>query len=131
MENRVVVHMRDGVIHKGVTQGFDPSREAFYLLPAEGGGVPLKIRVEEMKALFYVKDYLGNRDFTARQEFDRAKREGKKAILTFFDDERLWGTIPDYDEERSGFFFYPVDEEDNNIRIYVVRSSLKNLELVP
>ncbi len=130
MENRVVVHMRDGVIHKGVTQGFDPAKETFYLLPAEGGGVPVKVRIEEMKALFYVKDYLGNRDFVARQEFDRAKREGTRAILTFLDDEKLWGTIPDYREDTPGFFFYPVDEEDNNIRIYVVRSSLKDLELV-
>lgn len=130
MENRVVVHMKDGAIHKGVTQGFDPAKETFYLLPAEGGGVPVKVDVEHMKALFYVKDYLGNRHFQARQEFDRAMREGKRAILTFLDDEKLWGTIPDYDDKRPGFFFYPVDEEDNNIRIYVVRSSLKNLELV-
>ncbi len=60
MENRVVVHMRDGAVHKGVTHDFDPARSSFYLLPAEGGGVPHRVEIETMKALFYVKDYLGN-----------------------------------------------------------------------
>ena len=79
MENKVVVHMKDGKIHKGVTQDFVPSREAFHLLPAEGGGVPVRIQLEDMKALFYVKDYMGNRDFVARRQFDAAKRSGRRA----------------------------------------------------
>jgi hypothetical protein len=31
MENKVVVHMRDGTIHKGVTQEFSPDEELFHL----------------------------------------------------------------------------------------------------
>ncbi len=130
MENKVVVHMKDGAIHKGLTQDFDAGRESFHLLPAEGGGVPLKVPVEEMKALFYVKSWMGNRDFVARQQFDDARRSGRKAILTFEDGETMWGTIPDSSEEGRGFFFFPVDDEDNNIRIFVVRSSLKEMQLV-
>jgi len=131
MENRVVVHMRDGGIHKGVTQDFDPGAASFHLLPAEGGGVPLTIEVQSMKALFYVRDYLGNRDFVARRHFELARSQGQKAILTFYDDEQMWGMIPEYAEDAPGFFFFPVDEEDNNIRIFVVRSSLKEMRLVP
>ena len=131
MENKIVLHMKDGAIHKGVTQDFDPARESFYLLPAEGGGVPLKIQVDDMKALFYVKDYVGNRDFAARQRFDEALRSGRKAILTFNDGESMWGTIPEDPEEGAGFYFFPVDEEDNNTRIFVIRSSLKEMRLVP
>ena len=131
MENKVVVHMKDGKIHKGVTQDFLPSREIFHLLPAEGGGVPMKIRLEEMKAVFYVKDYVGNRDFVARRQFDEAREAGRRAILTFTDGETIWGTLGEREEGSAGFFFFPVDEEDNNIRIFVIRSSLKETRLVP
>lgn len=131
MENKVVVHMKDGKIHKGVTQDFVPSRESFHLLPAEGGGVPVRIQLEGMKALFYVKDYIGNRDFVARRQFDAAKRSGRRAILAFTDGETLWGTVAESEERDAGFFFFPVDEEDNNIRIYVMRSSLKEIRLDP
>ena len=130
MENKVVVHMKDGKIHKGVTQDFLPARETLHLLPAEGGGVPLRIRLEEMKALFYVKDYVGNRDFVARRQFDEARRAGRRAILTFTDGETMWGTLGDGDEKAAGFFLFPVDEQDNNIRIFVMRSSLKEMRLV-
>ncbi len=131
MENKVVVHMKDGKIHKGVTQDFVPSKETFHLLPAEGGGVPVRIRLEEMKALFYVKDYMGNRDFVARRQFDAAKRSGRRAILDFTDGESLWGTVAESEERDAGFFFFPVDDEDNNIRIFVMRSSLKEVRLDP
>ena len=130
MENKLVVHMKDGRIFKGVTSDFGPARDTFHLLPAEGGGVPLRIPLEEMKALFYVKDYVGNRDFVARRQFDEARRAGRRAILTFTDGETLWGTMGEGREEERGFFFFPADEDDNNIRIFVIRSSLKEMRLV-
>jgi hypothetical protein len=130
MEAKVVVHLKGGTIHKGVTQDFDPAQEAFHLLPAEGGGVPLRIRVEDMKALFYVKDYLGNRDFVPRRAFGEAARPGRKAIVTFEDGEKMWGTIEANGEGPVGFYFLPEDEEDNNIRIFIVRSSVQGIEFV-
>jgi len=131
MENKIVVHLKDGTVHKGVTQDFEPARDTFHLLPAEGGGVPRRISLVDMKALFYVKDYVGNRDFVARRQFDEAQRSGHKAILTFHDGETLWGTVAEGAENSSGFFFFPIDEGDNNTRIFVVRTSLKEMRLVP
>ena len=131
MENKIVVHMKDGKIHKGVTQDFRPAAETLHLLPAEGGGVPMRIRFEDMKAVFYVKDYVGNRDFVARRQWDLARRAGRKAILAFTDGEQVWGTVGEEGEGDRGFFFFPVDEDDNNIRIFVIRSSLKEMRLIP
>lgn len=130
-EEKVVVHLKDGKIHKGVTHDFTSESESFHLLPAEGGGVPLRVTAESMKALFYVKDYLGNRDFVARREFQNLRDDGTKAILSFKDGEKIWGTIPEGENpEARGFFFLPVDAEDNNIRIFVIKSSLDKLEIV-
>ena len=131
MENKIVVHMKDNTIHKGVTQDFEPTRASFHLLPAEGGGIPLRVQLEDMKALFYVKDYMGNRNFVARKQFDEAQRSGRRAILTFQDGETLWGTVPEGSDAGAGFFFFPVDEQDNNIRIFVVRSSVQEVRFVP
>ncbi len=122
--------MKDGTLHKGITQDFLPDKETFHLLPAEGGGVPKKIVVEEMKALFFVKDYMGNRDYVTVKEFQDQLKYGKKTVVTFKDGEIIWGTTQGYDKTRKGFFFYPIDENDNNIRIYIVASSVKKIEFV-
>jgi hypothetical protein len=127
MENKVVVHMRDGRVHKGITHDFDPDEDSFHLLPAEGGGVPVRLDVDKMKALFYVKDYLGNRDFVSPRRFGQAAGIGRKAIVTFTDGEVVYGIVTNEDERRRGFFVAPADPDDNNVRIFVVRSSVRNL----
>jgi hypothetical protein len=131
MENKIVVHMRDGTVRKGITHDFNPAAPTFHVLPAEGGGVPSRIAIEDMKALFYVKDYVGNRDFVSRRQFDEAHRSGRKTILTFSDGETMWGFEAESSDIGSGFYFFPLDERDNNIRVFVVRSSLKETKLVP
>jgi small nuclear ribonucleoprotein (snRNP)-like protein len=131
MENKVVAHMKDGTIYKGMTHDFDPSNETFHMLPAEGGGVPVRIVADDMKALFYVRDYIGNRDFVARKQFADAHAAGRRAIVKFKDGEEVWGVLGDgADDDNPGFFFFPVDREDNNIRIYVIRTALEELRLV-
>ena len=132
MEKKIVVHMKDGTIRKGLTHDFDHRGDAFHVLPAEGGGVPLKVALSDMKALFYVKDYIGNRDFTARKQFVDAVEGGKKAIVRFRDGEEIWGYLGEgaADDDRLGFDFFPADKSDNNIRIFVVRSALEGTRLV-
>jgi hypothetical protein len=131
MEQKIVVHMRGGVVHKGVTQDFEPSGPTFHLLPAEGGGVPMRIETRDMKAMFWVKDYLGNRNFVSRRDFTDSGTVGRRAVLEFQDGESMWGTVEDERESWGGFFFRPVDEGDNNLRVFVVRTSLKEVRWVP
>ena len=131
MENKIVVHLKDGTVLKGVTHDFEPSNESFHLLPAEGGGVPMRVWLGDMKALFYVKDYMGNRDFVARRQFEDAQRASRKAIISFLDGEEIWGVLGEgADEDGAGFFFFPADKRDNNIRIFVIRTAMKELRRV-
>jgi hypothetical protein len=132
MEQKIVVNMRSGVVHKGFTHDFSPKRETFHVLPAEGGGLPVRINIDDMKAMFWVKDYLGNREFVARREFDAARAaEGRRAILTFADGETMWGAVTEDDPSLPGFWFVPSDERDNNLKVFVVRKGLKELRWVP
>jgi len=132
MENKVVVHMKAGAIHKGVTHDFRADAESFHLLPAEGGGVPLQVRTADMKALFYVRDYLGNRDFVARRQFQEAHESARRAVVQFKDGEEVWGLLGEGADQSdsTGFFFFPVDKDDNNIRIFVIRSAMEELRMV-
>jgi len=131
MEAKVVVHMKDRRIHKGVTQDFDPASEHFYLLPAEGGGVPVRIRVDDMKALFYVKDYFGNAAFVARRDFEEAREKERRLVVRFSDGEEIWGTTGGGElDTGTGFYLYPADPRDNNLQVFVVRSSLSGVREV-
>jgi uncharacterized protein DUF6982 len=131
MENKIVVHKKDGAILKGLTHDFRPEEEQFHLLPGEGGGVPIRLRLRDLKALFYVKDYVGNRDYVARRQWDEAHQAGRRAILHFQDGEEMWGVLGEGAEgEGTGFYFFPADPRDNNIRVFVVRSALKEMRRV-
>jgi hypothetical protein len=129
MEQKIVVHMKSGTIHKGITQDFDPAADLVHFLPAEGGGIPLRLRFLEMKALFWVKDYLGNRHFVANRRFDETD-DRRKAIVTFHDGEEMWGTIDGRADDGTGFFLIPADKNDNNVRIFVIRSAMKEIRFV-
>jgi uncharacterized protein DUF6982 len=132
MEQKIVVHLTGGAVYKGMTHDFAPTQTSFHVLPAEGGGVPVKVQMADMKAMFWVKDYMGNRDFVARRDFDPARRpQGKRAILTFHDGETIWGAVVDDDPSSPGFYFVPADEADNNVKIFVVRKSLKEMRWAP
>ena len=51
--------------------------------------------------------------------------------MRFKDGEEVWGVLGEgADEDNQGFFFFPVDKEDNNIRIYVIRTALEEMRQV-
>jgi hypothetical protein len=50
--------------------------------------------------------------------------------VTFQDGEEIWGTL-DGGDSKVGFFLRPADRGDNNVRVFVVRSALRELRTVP
>ena len=129
MEDKVVAHFKDGKTQRGYTQDFRPDADMFHLLPSEGGGIPTTIRLDDLKALFYVKDY-----GSARRQVDRAKRFGSQAspgqrtIIEFKDGEKIWGFTEEYSANNLGFYFMPADTQENNTRIFIVNSSVKQIQ---
>lgn len=127
MDEKVVAHYQDGRTLRGTTQDFRPEAEAFHLLPSEGGGIPTTVRLSDLKALFYVKDY-----GYLRRQVERSRRfadrgPGQKTIIEFKDGERLWGFTEEYTPGGHGFFFTPADPEENNVRIFVINTSVKQI----
>jgi hypothetical protein len=127
MEEKVVAHYRDGRTLRGHTHDFRPDSDTFHLLPSEGGGIPTQLKLSELKALFYVRDY-----GLMRRQVDRARRfgpanQGQKTIIEFRDGEKLWGFTEEYSPNSHGFFFTPADPQENNMRIFVVNASVKQI----
>lgn len=127
MEEKVVAHYRDGRTLRGTTQDFRPDTEMFHLLPSEGGGIPTAVRLHDLKALFYVKDYGYMRRQVERSRRFGGSHQGQKTIVEFKDGERIWGFTEGYTPSGQGFFFTPADPTENNTRIFIVNSSVKQI----
>ncbi|HYV84424.1 MAG TPA: hypothetical protein VFB49_00785 [Patescibacteria group bacterium] len=127
MEEKVVAHYRDGRTLRGTTQDFRPDTDLFHLLPSEGGGIPTAVKINDLKALFYVKDYGYMRRQVERSHRFGGSQPGLKTIVEFKDGERIWGFTEEYTPSGQGFFFTPANPEENNTRIFIINSSVKQI----
>jgi Family of unknown function (DUF6982) len=134
MENlRVVVRFGNGRRLKGTTQDFKPLSPRFHLIPAEGGEL-VEVRLDELKAVFFVRDLAGTPSRPKLRGFVEAPAEtaqGKKVAVRFADGELLCGYTLAYSSERKGFFLFPADREGNNERVYVVTAAAAQIEAGP
>lgn len=128
---KVVVRYVDGRVLKGTTLNFDPRRPSFILQPlgAGGGDAPVPVRLHDLKAVFFVREFDGNPQYTEAQDFVRPQ-SGRKLKVQFADGEAVVGVSLTYDDTRDGFFLFPADPGSNNERIYVVRKSVVQVSRV-
>ena len=121
--NKVVARYRDGRVVKGVTTDFAPARDVFHVTP-ESGGAPLTIRHADLKAIFFVRDLVGDSGRQKRNEFEEGRLAfGKKLRVVFADGEVLVGTTQGYQPGRPGFFVVPADPAANAERCFVIAAA--------
>lgn len=133
IQNKIVVRYQDGRILKGETGDFLPTKPLFHLTLADAarGAKPVEVRIAEIKAIFFVKDFAGNPERQKVQEFPAGKSVvGRKIRVVFQDGETLVGTTQGYDATRSGFFVIPADPASNNDRCFVVTSATKTVSFI-
>ena len=130
MTTKVVVRYADGRIIKGYTRDFLPTNASFHVQPFDSGTSmdAVDILVRDLKAVFFVRECLGNPNYQERKEiFEGAKVIGKLFEVTFKDGEIIVGSSLSYDPERPGFFIFPADPEGNNLGIFVVSQSVSKV----
>ena len=126
--NRVVVRFNDGRLLKGYTHDFLPEKDLFHLsedTASEAGGIH-EIKVPDLKAVFFVKTFSGNKDYNEKKSFkevNAAALHGIKIKVTFKDGEVLCGLSLGYNKTKKGFFIVPIDPLSNNDRLYIVAAS--------
>jgi hypothetical protein len=129
---KIVVRYLDGRVVKGYTHDFDPNIFHLHLRQAPNGGASEEVHadvwLEDLKAIFFVRTFEGNRDSRARREFKKEEESyGDRVEVTFTDGEVLRGFKMDHSPRRSGFFLLPPDPGSNNIMIFVVITAVKDL----
>lgn len=122
--NKVVVRFKDGMIIKGNTSDFFPNKVRFHLNHLDGKTD--EIDIETLKAVFFVKDFEGNKDYQKKYE-DTIHAAGRKIEVEFTDGESITGYALGYSPDRHGFFMTPADLSSNNVRIFVIKSATKNI----
>ena len=136
IQNFVVARYRDGRVVKGVTHDFGTQKKAFHVVSVEeekgkGGGKVAEIFLSDLKAVFFVKSLKGTINHPPGKEFLEERRNpvgSVKVKITFVDGEILIGTTHGYSAERNGFFVVPLEDETNNLRIFVISSAIKQIE---
>ena len=113
MANEVAAHYLDGRVVKGISLDLDPGRPRFHIRTAAQG--TLEVKLTELKALFFVKDLVGN--------------SGRKDVLALEpSDGRPRGAYP---PARPFFFVLPADARSNNLRVLINRAAVKRMSQPP
>ena len=131
--NKVVARFVDGRIVKGTTADFLPTKDMFHLnvMNEPVGTKPIDIRTNDLKALFFVKNFAGDAQYVDSKEFDPSRPPaGRKIRVEFTDGEVLVGTTTGYQPGRPGFFLVPADAGSNIERCYVVAAATKSVSFV-
>jgi hypothetical protein len=126
---KVVARYIDGRRVKGLSQDFFPNKDRFHVYPADkSSGETVEVLVKELKAIFFVRDFVGDFQYNERKEYIQGdKPSGRKIEVTFKDGEVLVGTTLGYDPNRPGFFLFPADFKSNNIRVFAVTTAVKKV----
>jgi len=132
VQNLVVARYQDGRIVKGTTYDFGPQKKGFHVVPVgEEGRKVSEVLFSDLKAVFFVKSLEGKQDHPSTKEGIEEKTEPMgqmKVKITFFDGETLVGTTQGYTLEREGFLIVPLEEDSNNLRIFVISKAVKEVD---
>ena len=139
--NRVVIRVLDGRTVKGYLKEFSETSETVTMKEYESGKT-VTIPVSSLKAIFFVKSFEGKPDYREKKRYSTKSRKGKRVYVKFKDSETLLGYlegdipwekgffISSRSDEKKGFFMIPADEESNNIKIFVIASSVSDVTLI-
>jgi hypothetical protein len=137
---KTVVKFNDGRIVKGFTTDFSPNKDVFHIHNVKSEtiadeadeGEQVEVSLDNIKAVFFVKDFLGNKEYKKVRTFDGYESgppSQRKIVVIFKDGENFYGTTHSYSPDRKGFFVFPIDEKDNNDRVFVPSSSLEKVHV--
>jgi len=135
LKKKVVVKYQNGEIIKGWVEDFRTDRESFILYPLieYSEEEMLDIKFSSLKAVFFIKDFMGDKDYKKVRTFNidlKITPSQRKLIVNFKDGEHLYGTSHSYGRYKIGFFVYPIDPKDNNERVFVIHSAAENVRIM-
>jgi hypothetical protein len=125
---KIVVRYAEGQILKGFTQDFSAMRSQFSLWPSITAAPQERVIVPlaRLKAVFFVRDFAGNPGYVERTDGGELQH-GRRIEVTLIDDEVIVGRTLSYRPDGHGFFVVPADPLANNIRVFIVSTSVRQV----
>lgn len=139
-DEKVVLHLREGSLLKGTLTRFSIDGDTLSLLPDGEGGRTRDVPIDSLKSIFYVKSLGGNKEYREKKHFGLMPSKGRKVIVKFADGELMTGFVEKdvpwqkgfflstLDPDQKGFYLYPSDPESNNVKIFIVASSVVEVQ---
>lgn len=123
---KIIARSRHGEAFKGhLENGRALLKGIFRMTNLDGRDLPLDL--EQLKGIFFVRDYDGNRNYLENKILTAdPERKGLRVRIRFEDNESMEGVVENSVEivQARGFFFWPADAKANNELIFVVKSAL-------
>jgi len=141
--DRSVLRFNDGTMLKGYLKTFSPDMAGIVIQEDETGKTH-SLEVDMMKAVFFVKSFEGDVGYKEKKSYGIRKSRGNRVFVKFKDGECLVGFLEGKvpwekgfflsrkeSDSLKGFFLLPADEDTNNIKVFVVASSVDDVTVVP
>jgi hypothetical protein len=129
---KVVLRFVDGRLIKGHLDEFSPKAESVVL--EEESGVKQRFGIDDLKAIFFVRSFEGNKARSEKKAFAKEVPPGKRVFVKFKDDESMVGYVEGEvpwekgfflePAKGKGFFLIPVDDGSNNTKVFVIAQSV-------
>ena len=129
---KVVLRFVDGRLIKGHLDDFSPKAD-FVLLEKESGAKQ-RFGVDELKAIFFVRTFEGDKTRSEKKSFENEIPPGKRVFVKFKDGESMVGYVEGEvpwekgfflePAKGKGFFLIPVDDASNNTKVFVFAQSV-------
>lgn len=125
---KIVVHFLDHTILKGHARFFFHHQRHLLMETAEGE--ERLIPFPEVKAIFFVRSFAGDRRRAKKNTFESGSPSfGVTVRVTFLDGETLLGRSVGYKPEEQGFYLKPADPGSNNEMVYIPQTAVREVVL--
>jgi len=129
---KVVARYRDGRLVKGYTFDFRLSQPRFHVFAEPSArGVSTQVSLRDLKALFFVRDLVGDPARQDGKQFRPGDAGGAHVEVRFLDGEVMVGTVEGSATDTPGFFLVPADHGSNNLRVYVLAAATRTIYPIP
>lgn len=138
---KVVVRLNAGGLLKGYLKEFSPVLPELSLIES-GSSRTLSVRLDDVKAVFFVRSFEGDHEYKERKSYGATPSKGQRVFVKFGDGESLVGFLDgevpwdkgfflSKQRDQKGFYLLPADEDANNVKVFVVASSVVDVTVVP
>ncbi len=139
---KAVLRFLDGTILKGYLDAFSEDA-AEITVQALGATTKTTVMADQLKAIFFVKTFEGDRHYSEKKSYGIRKPRGRRTFVKFIDGEDMVGFIEGkvpwekgfflsvQTKKLKGFYLLPADEGSNNNKVFVLASAVRDVTVVP